>query len=129
MFYCKQFALRTLFNFLKILLSTFCLLLVGSLSVSVFSPEIHAFLFHGEQACPHAHNGKPCSSHGEKSSTDDFGTCAVVLFGESSEHFFTLSDSCRSQLLDLGVSNLDSNMHYFAEQNSKCRARGPPELI
>lgn len=114
---------------MKISLSTFCLLLVGSLSVSVFSPEIHAFLFHGEQACPHAKNDKPCSSHGEKSSTDEFGTCAVVLFGESSEHFFTLSDSCRSQLLDLGISNLDSKMQYLAERVDEYRARGPPELI
>ena len=86
-------------------------------------------LFHGDQACSHGENGKPCSSHQDKSAADEFGTCAVVLFGESSEHFFTLLDSSHAHILDRGVSGFDSSRHYFAEQNSKCWVRGPPELI
>jgi hypothetical protein len=113
----------------KIFLSTVCLLVVICLSVSVFSPKLHSVLFHGDQACPHAKNGKPCSSHQEKSASEEFETCAVVLFGESSENFFTLSDSSNTHLLDWGVSSLDSSRQDFAKQNIKCWARGPPKLI
>lgn len=86
-------------------------------------------LFHGDQACPHAKNGKPCSSHTDKSSSDEFGTCAVVLFGESSEHFFTLSNTSSTVLVDLGVSNLVSNKKLSLERDNDHWARGPPGLI
>ena len=111
------------------MLSTVCLLAVSCLTVSVFSPKLHSMLFHGDQVCPHEKNDKPCSSHQEKSASEEFETCAVVLFGESSEHFFTLSDSSNTHLLDRGVSSFDSSRQDFAEQKSKCWARGPPKLI
>ena len=114
---------------MKTLLFTVCLLVVSCLTVSVFSPKLHSMLFHGDQACPHEKNGKPCSSHQEKSASEEFETCAVVLFGESSENFFTLSDSSNTHLLDWGVSSLDSSRQDFAKQNIKCWARGPPKLI
>ena len=116
-------------SFMKQFLASLCLIIVGTLSVSVVSPGIHSYVFHGDTDCPHSKAGKSCSSHQEKSASEEFETCAVVLFGESSEHFFTLSDSSNTHLLDRGVSSFDSSRQVFAEQKSKCWARGPPKLI
>jgi hypothetical protein len=114
---------------LKTFLSIICLSVIGCLSVSVFSPETHSSIFHGGDHCPHHNHGNPCSSHGEQSSSDEPGTCAVVLFGESTEHIFTLSNSSFIDLLELGVSKHDSKKKYFVERVSSRWARGPPELI
>ena len=86
-------------------------------------------LFHGDQACKHAKNGKPCSSHGNQSSSDEFESCAVVLFGESSEHLFTISNTFFTDHTAQGVLNLDSSIQYFAERFNNRQARGPPKLI
>ena len=115
-------------SLLKIFLSIICLSVIGCLSVSVFSPDTHSALFHGGDDCPHHKHGKPCASHQNESSDDQGSSCAVVLFGESTEHFFPLSNFSFSDLLDLGVSDHDSNEKYFLEYRSSCWARGPPEL-
>ena len=128
--YCNSLALRHIVSsLLKIFLSIVCLSLIGCLSVSVFSPEAHSSLFHGGDHCSHDKHGKPCASHQNESSSDEAGTCAVVLFGESTEHFFTLSNSSFIDLVDLGVSKHDSNKKYFVERVRSRWARGPPELI
>ena len=114
---------------LKIFLSIVCLYVIGCLSVSVFSPDIHSTLFHGGDDCPHHKHGKPCASHQNESSDDQGSSCAVVLFGESSEHLFTFSNSSTFVLLDLGVSNFDSGKKYFSDWANNRRARSPPELV
>ena len=116
-------------SILKNTLSIVCLFLIGCLSVSVFSPEIHSSLFHGGDHCTHDKNGNPCPSHNKESSDDRGESCAVVLFGESSEHFFTFLNSNNTFLLDLGISNFDYEKKYFSNRIRNCGARGPPCLI
>ena len=116
-------------SLLKIFLSIVCLSLIGCLSVSVFSPEAHSSLFHGGDDCPHHKHGKPCASHQNESSDDQGSSCAVLLFGESSEHLFTFSNSSIFALLDLGVSNFDSGKNYFSDWVNNRRARSPPALV
>ena len=115
--------------FMKSFLTSVCLLVISCLIVSVVSPELHSSLFHGGGECSHGDNGKSCSSHKKESSEDDRGLCAVVLFGESSEHFFTLSTSLSAVLLESGVSNLDSKKIFSAKGVNDHWARGPPELV
>ena len=114
---------------MKNFLCTVCIFLIGCLTVSVFSPDTHSFLFHGGDHCPHGKNGKPCASHQNESSDDQGSSCAVVLFGESTEHFFTLSNSSTFVLLDLGVSNFDLGKNYFSDRLISRGARSPPELV
>ena len=129
-FNCKLVALSyASTSLLKNFLCTVCIFLIGCLTVSVFSPDTHSFLFHGGDHCPHGKNGKPCASHQDEPSDDQGSSCAVILFGESSEHFFTLSNFSYSVLLDLGVSKHDSNKKYFLGYITSSLARGPPELI
>ena len=128
--YCNPLALRHYCEFpLKIFLSIVCLSLIGCLSVSVFSPEAHSYLFHGGDDCPHHKHGKPCASHQNESSDDQGSSCAVVLFGKSSEHLFTFFNSSSFTLLDLGVSNFDSGKQYFSDWVNNRRARSPPVLV
>ena len=114
---------------MKKILSIVCLSLIGCLSVSVFSPDIHSTLFHGGGDCPHHKHGKPCASHQNESSDDQGGSCAVVLFGESSEHFFVFSNSGSLVLPDLGVLNTESGRNYFPDRVRSRGARGPPRLV
>ena len=128
--YCNYLALRHIVSsLLKIFLSIVCLSLIGCLSVSVFSPEAHSSLFHGGDNCPHDKYGKPCASHQNESSDDQGSSCAVLLFGESSEHLFTFSNSSIFALVDLGVSNFDSGKNYFSDWVNNRRARSPPLLV
>ena len=94
--------------FVKHFLSIVFLLVIGCLTVSTVSPGLHTSLFHDGQECPHGKSGKPCSSHKQESSEENPGVCAVILFGESSEHTFIFSFFATSVLCDLGVSIVDS---------------------
>ena len=114
---------------MKFFLTSVCLLVISCLSISVVSPELHSSLFHGGGECSHGDNGKSCSSHKKESSEDDRGICAVVLFGESSEHFFNLSTSSSAVLLELGVSHLGSKKIFSAKGVNDHSARGPPVLV
>jgi hypothetical protein len=86
-------------------------------------------LFHGGNHCPHGKNENSCSDHQNESSDDQGSSCAVVLFGESSEHLFAFSNSSIFALLDLGVSNFDSGKNYVSDWVNNRRARSPPELV
>ena len=121
--------MKSILFFMKSFLTSVCLLVIGCLIVSVVSSELHSSLFHGGSECSHGDNGKSCSSNKKESSEDDRGLCAVVLFGESSEHFFTLSTSSSAVLLELGLSHLDSKKIFSAKGVNNHWARGPPELF
>jgi len=116
-------------SLLKTFLSIVCLSVIGCLSVSVFSPDTHSTLFHGGDHCPHHKHGKPCASHQNESSDNQGSSCAVVLFGESSEHLFTFLNSSSFALLDLGVSNFESGKDFFSDWVDNRRARSPPVLV
>ena len=129
-FNCKLVALSyDGISLLKNFLCTVCIFLIGCLTVSVFSPDTHSSLFHGGNDCPHHKHGKPCASHQNESTDDQGSSCAVILFGESSEHIFTFSNSSSFALLDLGVSNSCLGKNYFSDWVNNCRARSPPELV
>ena len=114
---------------MKKFLGIVCLFLIGCLSISVFSPEIHSSLFHAGDHCSHGKNGKPCNSHQKESSGNQGGSCAVVLFGESSEHFFIFSNFGSLMLPELGVLNIESGRNYLSDRVRSRSARGPPGLV
>ena len=125
--YCNSLALRHIVSsLLKKFLSIVCLSLIGCLSVSVFSPEIHSSLFHAGDHCPHHKHGKPCASHHNESSDDQGSSCAVILFGECSEHIFTFSSTGSYALMDLGFPDFNSVKNYFFEWVRTPGARSPP---
>ena len=116
---------------MKQFLASLCLIIVGTLSVSVVSPGIHSYVFHGDMECPHSKAGKSCSSHQENPSEDEqsTGTCAVVLFGKSVEHVSAFFYSGPFSLLAEGVVCFDTlGVHVLGEQNIY-RVRGPPEEV
>ena len=118
-------------SFMKQFLASLCLIIVGTLSVSVVSPGIHSFVFHGDAECPHSKAGKSCSSHQENSTEDEqsTGSCAVVLFGQSVEHVSAFFYSGPFSLLAEGVVCFDTvGVPVLAEQNIY-RVRGPPEEV
>jgi len=69
------------------ILSLLCALLIGALSLSRVSPDLHSSLFHGNGQCAHAEGKKGCGT--DKSQEDQKGeeesSCAVVLFGQGLE--------------------------------------------
>ena len=111
---------------MKHFLSIVFLLVIGCLTVSTVSPGLHTSLFHDGQECPHGKSGKPCSSHKQESSEENPGVCAVILFGESSEHAFIFSFFATSVLCDLGVSIVDSEDIVPVFALGATSARGPP---
>ncbi len=119
------------FPFMKQFLASLCLIIVGTLSVSVVSPGIHSYVFHGDAECPHSKAGKSCSSHQENSTEDkqSTGSCAVVLFGQSVEHVSAFFYSGPFSLLAEGVVCFDTvGVRVLGEQNIY-RVRGPPEEV
>jgi len=116
---------------MKQFLASLCLIIVGTLSVSVVSPGIHSYVFHGDADCPHSKAGKSCSSHQENSSEDEqnTGTCAVVLFGKSVEHGFTSFQGLAVVLLPEGIAQLESAKRPAVGENLLYWARGPPTEV
>ena len=116
---------------MKQFLASLCLIIVGTLSVSVVSPGIHSYVFHGDAECPHSKAGKNCSSHQENSSEDEHntGTCAVVLFGKSVEHGFTSFQGLPVVLLPEGIAQLESANKPVVGETFVYRARGPPTEV
>jgi hypothetical protein len=116
---------------MKQFLAALCLILVGTLTVSVISPSIHSFVFHGDKGCPHSKTGKACSSHQENSSEDepDAGSCVVVVFGKSVEHGFTNFDAFPVELLSVGLTHLESASKLAVGEDFKSQARAPPEKV
>ena len=114
---------------MKSLLAMLSLFLIGSLSVSVFSPGIHRSLFHGGNECAHGESKMPCSGHGESSPKNkEAGTCAVVLFGKSADAAFATDPISQPTfflketllLFNPGIKTLKSK--------SKRWVRGPPSV-
>lgn len=112
------------------ILATVHLFLIGSLTVSVFSPGIHESLFHGGKKCSQSHSQIPCSGHGDPSSDEDnIGSCAVLLFGNSTDVPFLidlvfkpsplLEEVCISGTWGVGKLEVYSNNW----------VRGPPSLV
>jgi hypothetical protein len=113
----------------KFFLSTVCLAVIGCLTVSVVSPKLHSSLFHSNQACPHAQNDNPCPSHGENSSEGNPGVCAVILYGEASEHACTFLQEGISALIDLGVFQVKLENIFASTRLGASSARGPPQAV
>jgi hypothetical protein len=113
----------------KFFLSTVCLAVIGCLTVSVVSPKLHSSLFHSNQACPHAQNDSPCPSHGGNSSEGNPGICAVILYGEASEHACTFLQEGISALIDLGVFQLKLENIFASTRLGASSARGPPQAV
>ena len=112
---------------MKNLLATVCLFLIGSLTVSVFSPGIHKSLFHGDSECAHSKTKAPCSDHGDHTSDEEeTGPCAVILFGKSVDAVVVIDPVSRPSLL------LEELLYFFnqgvetPESKSDRLARGPP---
>ena len=116
---------------MKQFLASLCLIIVGTLSVSVVSPGIHSYVFHGDTECPHSKSGKGCSSHQENSTEDkqSTGSCAVVLFGQSVEHGFASFQSLAVVLLPEGIAQLESAKRPAVGENFLYWARGPPTEV
>ena len=116
---------------MKHFLATLCLIIVGTLSVSVVSPGIHSYVFHGDAECPHSNAGKGCSSHQSNSSEDEqnTGTCAVVLFGKSVEHGLTSFQGLPVVILSDGIAQLEPAKKPAVEENFLYWARGPPTEV
>ena len=113
---------------MKQFLASLGLIIVGTLSVSVVSPGIHSYVFHGDTECPHSKSGKGCSSHQENSSEDEqnTGSCAVVLFGKAVEHGFTSFQGLSVVLLPEGIAQLEPAKKPAGGENFLYWARGPP---
>ena len=118
-------------SFMKQFLASLCLIIVGTLSVSVVSPGIHSYVFHGDAECPHSKAGKGCSSHQPNSSEDEqnTGTCAVVLFGKSVEHGFASFQGLAVVLLPEVITQLESAKRPAVGENFLYWARGPPTEV
>ncbi|MDG1354731.1 MAG: hypothetical protein P8P90_00655 [Opitutales bacterium] len=116
---------------MKHFLASLCLIIVGTLSVSVVSPGIHSYVFHGDAECPHSKAGKSCSSHQPNSSEDeqDAGSCVVVVFGKSVEHGFTSFDAFPVELLSVSLTHLESASKPAVGEDFTNQARGPPEKV
>ena len=114
---------------MKKFLATVCLFLIGSMTVSVFSPGIHKSLFHGGDECAHGKSKMPCSGHGESSPKNkETGTCAVVLFGKSADTAFATHPISQPTFF-LEETLLLFNQSIEALNNkSKRWARGPPSV-
>jgi hypothetical protein len=113
----------------KFFLSTVCLAVIGCLTVSVVSPKLHSSLFHSDQACPHAQNDNPCPSHGGNSSDQNPGVCAVILYGEASEHAFSFLQEGTPALIDLGVFLVKFENIFASTRLGATPARGPPQAV
>ena len=112
---------------MKNLLATVCFFLIGSLTVSVFSPGIHKSLFHGDSECAHSKAKAPCSDHGDHTSDEEeTGPCAVILFGKSVDAAVAFDPvSQPSLLLEELLSPFNQGVE--APENKSDRwARGPP---
>jgi len=116
---------------MKQFLASLGLIIVGTLSVSVVSPGIHSYVFHGDAECPHSKAGKGCSSHQSNSSEDEqnTGSCAVVLFGKSVEHGFTSFQGLPVELLPEGIAQLEPAQKPAVGENFLYWARGPPKEV
>ena len=112
---------------MKNLLATVCLFLVGSLTVSVFSPGIHKSLFHEGNDCAHSKTKAPCSDHGDHTSDEEeTGPCAVILFGKSVDAVVVIDPVSRPSLLLEELLSLFSQGIETPENKSDRWARGPP---
>jgi len=112
---------------MKNLLATVCLFLIGSLTVSVFSPGIHKSLFHEGNDCAHGHSKFPCSGHQDSSSDDvDSESCAVILFGQSTDVSFDRVSILKPALLVEEVYRCGTIGTEKLNDFSKRWARGPP---
>ena len=112
---------------MKNLLATVCLFLIGSLTVSVFSPGIHKSLFHGGSECAHGHSKFPCSGHQDRSSDDvDFESCTVILFGQFTDVSFGHVSILNPTLLVEEVYRSGTIGTETLNDFSKRWARGPP---
>ena len=108
-------------------LAIICLFLIGSLSVSVFSPGIHKSLYHEGNECAHGHSKFPCSGHQDSSSDDvDSESCAVILFGQSSDVSFGHVSIINPALLLEEVYRSGTIGSKNPDGFSKRWARGPP---
>ena len=115
---------------MKKLLATLCLFLLGSLSVSVFSPGIHNSLFHGGSECAHGHSQLPCTGHGDNSSDErDSESCAVVLFGKSVDTAVAFDPKATPSFLLEEILPLYNKIVERSANRSKRWARGPPSLF
>ena len=116
-------------HLMKNLLATVCLFLIGSLTVSVFSPGIHKSLFHGDSECAHSKTKVPCSDHGDHSSNEeDSGSCAVILFGKSIDAAVAIDRVSRPSLLLEEIFRLFSERVETLKDKSNRWARGPPSV-
>ena len=115
---------------MKKLLATVCLFLIGSMTVSVFSPGIHKSIFHGGNECVHGHSNFPCSGHGDNSSEEEgLESCAVILFGKTSDAALSINSLSRPNLL-LEEIFLSGNISTKTPDNTLNRwARGPPSTV
>ena len=118
------------FPFMKKFLAMVCLFLIGGMTVSIFSPGIHKSIFHGGNECAHGHSKLPCSGHGDNSSdTEDSESCAVILFGKTSDAALTINSLSRPNLL-LEEIFLSGNITTKTPDNTLNRwARGPPSTV
>jgi hypothetical protein len=116
--------------FMKKLLSAVCLFLIGSMTVSVFSPGIHKSIFHGGNECAHGHSKFPCSGHGDNSSEEEgLESCAVILFGKTSDAALSINFLSRPNLLVEEIF-LSGNISTKTPDNTLNRwARGPPSTV
>ena len=95
--------------------------------MSVFSPGIHKFLFHGGNECAHGHSKFPCSGHQDSSSEDvDSESCAVILFGQSTDVSFGYVSILIPTLLVEEVYRSGTIGTETPDSFSKRWARGPP---
>lgn len=114
---------------MKKILATVCLFLIGGMTVSLFSPVIHQFLFHGGNECSHGHSKFPCPDH-EKNPSDekDSETCAVVLFGKSVDVAVAIDPLNKPYLLLEEILSLCIQGVETLDIISNRWARGPPSV-
>ena len=95
--------------------------------MSVFSPGIHKSLFHEGNECAQSHSKFPCSGHQDRSSEDvDFESCAVILFGQSTDVSFEHVSILNPALLVEEVYRCGTIGAKTPDSFSKRWARGPP---
>ena len=96
---CNKFILAFVI-FLYQSLALACSVLVGVLSLSSVSPDLHSDVFHQGGTCTHHGGSGSCGADQKQDddSDEDASSCAVVLFGQGVEELVYFQISSRSEL-------------------------------
>ena len=123
---CNKCILQFVSRFTQTL-SLLCTALVGALSLSSVSPDLHSSLFHGDSDCSHTCTKIPCEPEEKDDKGEEVKSCAVVLFGEGFVPLSHLQVSLITRRIsDAKISSVQ--LIWKSHKQGSSGARDPPTV-